>query len=293
MQVASVSGSSRSTDVPLDPVAGTVSGEGSLLNRSEVFSSDAYPAEALKKREQGTAAARVSYDQDGRPTACHIVQSSGSPSLDATTCRLLIAKGKFNLGRANDGQPVVSEGRVKVRWTLPEGDKSISWVDYVVRTIFSFAPGGTPEGCRVELTLPIDHSTDRCLNLRPTLQIFLKRVAPGFDSGGKELVFESGSLVGEGADSLPVGRADGLTLMHRQVIAVARDEGDKMIECRSGRSDSISNAVLKRACAQFAVSKSDASVSKSAKRVRPRNWVHYEAVYWRPTTAAKLYSSVP
>jgi TonB family protein len=59
------------------------------------FSPDDYPMEAAKKGIEGNATFEVDVDAEGKPTACRITDSSGSASLDQTTCDIVLKKGRF------------------------------------------------------------------------------------------------------------------------------------------------------------------------------------------------------
>ena len=54
-----------------------------------------YPPEALRNGESGTVRILLTIDPKGRPRDCKVVVSSRSPLLDATTCRIMTARAKF------------------------------------------------------------------------------------------------------------------------------------------------------------------------------------------------------
>ncbi len=73
---------------------------------------------ALTQRDYSSASRRawpagkrvlVSFDVqlNGRASACRVVQSSGIPSIDAETCRLVTSKLRFRVARDRNGTPVV------------------------------------------------------------------------------------------------------------------------------------------------------------------------------------------
>lgn len=84
------------------------------------FSSDDYPAEALKKGVQGKVTFEVDVDPEGKPTACRVSQSSGSPILDKATCDLVLSKGKFQPATLG-GKPVAGTFSKSTFWRLAEG----------------------------------------------------------------------------------------------------------------------------------------------------------------------------
>lgn len=60
------------------------------------FSSEfSYPSEAKQKGEEGRAFAEVDVSAAGQPTACRIRRSSGSASLDAATCQVMMTLGRY------------------------------------------------------------------------------------------------------------------------------------------------------------------------------------------------------
>jgi TonB family protein len=53
---------------------------------------------------------------DGRLTNCAIVQSSGYPSLDSTTCTMAMKRARFKPAINADGNPMLSYGRRAANW---------------------------------------------------------------------------------------------------------------------------------------------------------------------------------
>ena len=58
-------------------------------NANAWFSSDDYPASALRAEAQGTTAVSYDIDATGRVVSCRVSQSSGNADLDDVTCRLM------------------------------------------------------------------------------------------------------------------------------------------------------------------------------------------------------------
>lgn len=65
-----------------------------------------YPREALRAGISGTVHLRFTVGVKGRVTDCAVTQSSGSALLDATTCRLIIARFRYEPSRDAQGRPV-------------------------------------------------------------------------------------------------------------------------------------------------------------------------------------------
>lgn len=90
--------------------AGSGSGGGGVAVRARhrqgrIVNAD-YPRAAGDAGAQGAVTARFTVEPDGRVTGCTIVRSSGNPDLDATTCRLIEARFRYDPARDADGQPV-------------------------------------------------------------------------------------------------------------------------------------------------------------------------------------------
>lgn len=73
--------------------------------RGELRDSD-YPEAAADAGIGGTVGVRYLVWTDGRVRECDITRSSGSPELDATTCRLIEQRFRFRPSRDGRGRPV-------------------------------------------------------------------------------------------------------------------------------------------------------------------------------------------
>src|SRR5688500_1715134 len=86
-----------------------------------LISNDDYPAEALRRDEQGTVGFRVSVGADGMVTGCTVTSSSGSAILDSTTCRLISERARFTPARDRKGRPVADGATARIVWRIKEG----------------------------------------------------------------------------------------------------------------------------------------------------------------------------
>lgn len=77
-----------------------------------------YPKEALDRNEQGTVGMRYMVGVDGVPRDCAIVESSGSVSLDETSCRILMSRARFRPARDAAGKPLPSLSFTRIIWRL-------------------------------------------------------------------------------------------------------------------------------------------------------------------------------
>jgi len=62
----------------------------------------------------------VSYGADGKPTACDITSSSGTPELDEATCKSVMRRARFTPGKDENGQPVGASFSSRVKWVIPK-----------------------------------------------------------------------------------------------------------------------------------------------------------------------------
>lgn len=79
-----------------------------------------YPAAALRAGEQGTVRFRLDVAANGRVTACTISGSSGSASLDSTTCRLMTMRARFEPARDRLGRPVADSFESRIAWRIEQ-----------------------------------------------------------------------------------------------------------------------------------------------------------------------------
>lgn len=91
-----------------------------LGNPSEWFGPDQYPLDALRGQRQGRVVAAISVDLTGQATGCTIEVSSGTTSLDKTTCDIALAHAAFNPATDRRGKPITSVYKLPVSWVLPD-----------------------------------------------------------------------------------------------------------------------------------------------------------------------------
>lgn len=77
-----------------------------------------YPGSAREAREQGTTRTRIAVDAKGHATGCTVLRSSGSATLDTTTCRLVLKRFRFNPARDTTGQPVAGDIDYDQEWSI-------------------------------------------------------------------------------------------------------------------------------------------------------------------------------
>lgn len=75
-----------------------------------------YPSDLLFDGAQGLVRFRLSVDADGKPTQCHIQQSSRPEGFDRAVCKALMKRAKFEPARTRDGKAIASYWRNTVKF---------------------------------------------------------------------------------------------------------------------------------------------------------------------------------
>ncbi len=79
-----------------------------------------YPRDALLRGEQGVVIVSFRVDRDGYPELCRVAQSSGHPSLDRASCRLVIDRFIFK-PKPGAASPVLLTKRI--RWQIAQDQR--------------------------------------------------------------------------------------------------------------------------------------------------------------------------
>lgn len=77
-----------------------------------------YPRSAYRDRAGGSVTARMTVGTDGRVTNCRVTRSSGNAEIDATTCRLIERRFRYEPARDRSGRPVASDVGWQQTWWL-------------------------------------------------------------------------------------------------------------------------------------------------------------------------------
>lgn len=88
-------------------------------SKSSWIEAEDYPAAALRAEEQGLVTVKLAVNERGGVAACDIVRSSGSKTLDATTCQVIQRRARYRPATDATGHAVPSVDEHTVRWTLP------------------------------------------------------------------------------------------------------------------------------------------------------------------------------
>lgn len=78
-----------------------------------------YPTNLLRKGNQGLVKFRLSIDDTGKPTQCHIQQSTRPEGFDIAVCESLMTRARFEPARTKDGEAIASYWRNTVRFEIP------------------------------------------------------------------------------------------------------------------------------------------------------------------------------
>lgn len=89
-------------------------------NLQVYFSTDDYPAAALRRLAEGVVHFSVDIDREGVPSRCTVNYSSGDLDLDRATCEIIMSRARLSPARDADGRPVADRVSNRVRWMLPE-----------------------------------------------------------------------------------------------------------------------------------------------------------------------------
>jgi protein TonB len=79
-----------------------------------------YPPSLENPPSQTIVGFRLDVGVDGRVTGCSIVKSSGYAPLDATACRLLRQRARFDPATDAAGTAVAGQWPGSIRWVLPD-----------------------------------------------------------------------------------------------------------------------------------------------------------------------------
>ncbi|MEO5773696.1 MAG: energy transducer TonB [Sphingomicrobium sp.] len=104
-------------DIPPPVTAGSSSAppRGKILGP---FSDSDYPEAAIENEEEGSVTVRVNVDRGGTVTRCNVIESSGHPLLDQTTCKIVRDRARFTPARDENGDPIEGSLTQRVVWRL-------------------------------------------------------------------------------------------------------------------------------------------------------------------------------
>lgn len=89
------------------------------VRQDGLIGASAYPAEALRLRQEGTTILTVHVNPKGKVTTCTVAWSSGSDSLDAASCTF-VRRVRFDPARDSTGGIVEGDTQFPMNWRLPK-----------------------------------------------------------------------------------------------------------------------------------------------------------------------------
>lgn len=78
-----------------------------------------YPVRYLERDREGVVRFRLTVDKDGKPSACHVIDSTRPAIFDDTVCHALIKRASFKPALDLDGNPVAATFSSAVRFEAP------------------------------------------------------------------------------------------------------------------------------------------------------------------------------
>lgn len=208
-----------------------------------IFQVDDYPADALDLNQQGSVGVLVRVDPKGGVSDCMITSSSGSPALDAQTCRIVWLRAKFTPARDATGRPTASTYQQSIVWRIAEEDEGESSEPYMVRWIVSDWDNAVPS-CRTEVggAAEGDHAGPAmCPAYVAGIPASLGDLVRGYAQLSVEQRFSIGSL----PSTTP---ASGDRLIGRELARLDVDAAGRVTSCRLLEVTGIVPDQLSRAC---------------------------------------------
>jgi TonB family protein len=107
-----------------------------------LISNDDYPPEALRNGEEGVVDFRLDIGTDGRATNCTVTKSSGSASLDSTTCRLMRERAQLTPARDSKGEAVTDQLTARIVWSIADDPGLMAYSAAILVERVSLNPRG-------------------------------------------------------------------------------------------------------------------------------------------------------
>lgn len=199
-------------------------------NLVALFSTDDYPREAWRNGEQGTVAVTLIVTADGQVADCIVDKSSGSPSLDLQTCRILWTRAHFTPARDARGNPVQDTFYQRIRWELPKGNPADMDEEFS-RLILTVDSERAIVDCRYEVSPTRQIETTHCPENIEIMQQVISSSPDWIPFAGHEIVFESQQRVGEPQGGTELGERSGEFQLLVARLYLTIDAGGKVKSC--------------------------------------------------------------
>ncbi|MCY7338841.1 MAG: TonB family protein [Sphingomonas bacterium] len=252
--------------------------EPTFLNFLDVFSTEDYPADALRKEEQGTVRVEVAVDEAGSPTDCQVVNSSRSAAFDAASCVLILARGRFEPLLDSAQRPVAGVSKNSVRWALPVFEALPIQDDYT-RAVFAVNADGTLGKCTAEGIYTEYMTTDPCKSLGPGTPDWVKKSALVPANLNRKLAVEAGTRAGKGESLRQSEQAMGQELLTQRAVTLSIDTQGAVTDCVKAQAN-MSEAPNGEFCNYLRSMKYEPVDASEADR-SDRYITHYNRVFWR------------
>ncbi len=140
------------------------------------FSTDDYPAAALRAEEEGATAFTMTIGPDGRIANCTVTAPSGSAALDAATCRIVRSRVRYQPARDAKGAATWDTDIGRVRWRLPDEPTALAAPPDPARPKAARPPGApvAPRSSNPPPPAPPPH--ERARPVRPLAALFDRRL---------------------------------------------------------------------------------------------------------------------
>lgn len=177
-------------------------------NLVSLFSTDDYPPEAWRNGEEGAVAVRLTVGVDGKVADCVVTESSGSPSLDVQTCRILWTRAQFTPARDAEGHPIQDSYNQRIRWELPRG--SLGEVEeQFSRYILTVDAQKTIADCRYEASPDWQERHAGCPRFVEMVRHLVTGAPEWVDFSGRQMVMETQHRVGDPQGGTELGERPG------------------------------------------------------------------------------------
>lgn len=112
--------------------------------------SNDYPPSSLRNDEEGYVVFTLEVDENGKASGCSIDEPSPFPTLNETTCQLLLERARFIPPQNEDGENIASQFSSSVRWQIPDGTAEENWIfPHVIDLTITVSSSGDITDCEV------------------------------------------------------------------------------------------------------------------------------------------------
>jgi TonB family protein len=213
-------------------VGGTLSG---------IVTADDYPADALDLNQEGSVGVLVRIDTKGAVSDCVVTSSSGSPALDAQTCRLVWLRAKFTPARGRTGTPVASSYEQRIAWQIGNDDDGATSEPWMVRWVVNGWNYALPS-CRSGIGEALESATPaEC----PSYIAGIAASLPDSLKVHSDLVIEQRFTVGD-APNIMIASSD--RLIGKELARLEIDAHGKVSSCKVIETVGLMPPQLSRSC---------------------------------------------